>query len=161
MRKLAQVLLINVILCGISSEHWQLQVTLKNVIVIMVVILTWGLPCWLSSKESAWNTGVAGDSGLIPGWGRRAWQATPVFSPGESHGQRSLGGPQGRKELQLKELNASPSAGGPVLQGGRSVCLFLIFIWLHQVLVVAHRMFPGSTQTLVVVRWPSRCGTPA
>ena len=34
--------------------------------------------------------------GLIPGLGRfpwrRAWQATPVFLPGESHGQRSLAG---------------------------------------------------------------------
>ena len=40
MRKLAQVVLINVAICGISSEHWQLQVTLKNVIVIMAVILT-------------------------------------------------------------------------------------------------------------------------
>ena len=31
----------------------------------------------------------------------RAWQPTPVFLPGESHGQRSLTGygPQGRKEL--------------------------------------------------------------
>ena len=68
--KLAQAVLINVMICGISSEHWQLQVTLKNVIVIMAVILTWGLPCCLSSKESAWNIVVAGDSGLIPGWGR-------------------------------------------------------------------------------------------
>ena len=59
---------------------------------------------------------------------RRAWQATLVFSPGESHGQRSLGGPQGHEELQFKELKASSSAGGPVLQGGRSVYLFLIFI---------------------------------
>ena len=35
-----------------------------------------------------------GDEGSIPGlvrspW-RRAWQPTPVFRPGESHGQRSL-----------------------------------------------------------------------
>ena len=30
--------------------------------------------------------------GKIP-W-RREWQPTPVFSPGESHGQRSLGGLQ-------------------------------------------------------------------
>ena len=38
----------------------------------------------------------AGDSGLIPGvkkipW-RQAWQPTPVFLPGKSHGQRSLAG---------------------------------------------------------------------
>ena len=37
--------------------------------------------------------------GKIP-W-RRKWQPTPVFLPGESHGQRSLAGysPQGCKEL--------------------------------------------------------------
>ena len=41
-------------------------------------------------RESACN---AGDLGLIPGSGRslwrRKWQATPVFLPGESHGQKS------------------------------------------------------------------------
>ena len=35
---------------------------------------------------------------------RRAWQSTPVFLPGESHGQRSLAGysPQGHSQTQLK-----------------------------------------------------------
>ena len=39
---------------------------------------------------------------------RRAWQSTPVFLPGESHGQRSLEGysPQGRTVLaQFKQLS--------------------------------------------------------
>ena len=41
--------------------------------------------------------------GKVP-W-RRAWQPTPVFLPGESHGQRSLVGysPWGRKELDTSE----------------------------------------------------------
>ena len=41
----------------------------------------------------------AGDSGSIP------WQPTPVFLPGESHGQRSLAGysPWGHKELGTTE----------------------------------------------------------
>ena len=41
--------------------------------------------------------------GKIP-W-RRAWQPTPVFLPGESHGQSSLGGhsPWGHKESDLTE----------------------------------------------------------
>ena len=36
---------------------------------------------------------------------RRAWQPTPVPSPGDSHGRRSLAGysPQGRKELDTTE----------------------------------------------------------
>ena len=51
-------------------------------------------------KESACN---AEDPGLIP-W-RREWQPSPVFWPGESHGQRSLTGysPWGRKELDTTE----------------------------------------------------------
>ena len=36
---------------------------------------------------------------------RRAWQPTPVFLPGEPHGQRTLVGhsPQGSKELDMIE----------------------------------------------------------
>ena len=36
---------------------------------------------------------------------RRKWQPTPVFLPGEPHGQRSLVGysPWGRKELDMTE----------------------------------------------------------
>ena len=39
-----------------------------------------------------------------PFWGRK-WQPTPVFLPGESHGQRSLAGysPWGRKESDMTE----------------------------------------------------------
>ena len=35
-----------------------------------------------------------------------AWQPTPVFLPGESHGQRSLAGyrPQGHKEMDMIEV---------------------------------------------------------
>ena len=37
---------------------------------------------------------------------RRAWQPTPVFLPGESHGQGSLEGysPWGRKESDMTEV---------------------------------------------------------
>ena len=36
----------------------------------------------------------------------KAWQPTPVFLPGESHGQRSLTdyGPEGHKELNTTEV---------------------------------------------------------
>ena len=60
-------------------------------------------PWWLSSKGSTCNAGAVGDMGSIPVSGRspwrRAWQPTPVFLSGESHGQRSLAGysPWGRK----------------------------------------------------------------
>ena len=41
--------------------------------------------------------------GKIP-W-RRRWQPTPIFLPGESHGQRSLAGynPWGHRELDTTE----------------------------------------------------------
>ena len=37
---------------------------------------------------------------------RRAWQPTPVFLPGESHGQRNLAGysPQGHEELDMTKV---------------------------------------------------------
>jgi len=49
-----------------------------------------GLPQWLSCKEPACDGEDTGYMGKIP-W-RRAWQPTPVFLPGESHGKRSLAG---------------------------------------------------------------------
>ena len=64
-----------------------------------------GFPGGSEVKASASN---AGDPGSIPGWKipwRREWQPTPVFLPGESHGQKSLVGysPRGRKELDTTE----------------------------------------------------------
>ena len=51
-----------------------------------------GFPGGSDGKESAYN---AGDPGLILGLGRsldKGWQPTPVFLPGELHGQRILAG---------------------------------------------------------------------
>ena len=65
-----------------------------------------GFPGDSDSKESACN---AADPDLIPGVGkipwRRNWQLTPVFLPGKSHGQRSLGSysPWGHKESDMSE----------------------------------------------------------
>ena len=64
---------------------------------------------WYSSEESTYNVRDMGDLGSIPGLGglpcRKNWQPTPVFLPGESHGQRGLMGysPQGHKELDTTE----------------------------------------------------------
>ena len=48
----------------------------------------------LVAKNPPASAGDVRDVGLIPGSGRsswrRVWQRTPVFLPGESHGQRSL-----------------------------------------------------------------------
>ena len=63
------------------------------------------LPCNSNSKESACN---AGDQGSKILW-RREWQFTPVFLPGESHGQRTLLGysPWGNKPFRY-DLNQLP-----------------------------------------------------
>ena len=66
---------------------------------------------YTSKKEASFNkqkTQVFMEHLKIP-W-RREWQSTPVFLPGESHGQRSLGGysPQGRKESDMTEATSHP-----------------------------------------------------
>ena len=54
-------------------------------------ICAWlGFPEWLNGKEPACWYMFDPLVGKIP-W-RRKWQPTPVFLPGESHGQRSLVG---------------------------------------------------------------------
>ena len=62
-----------------------------------------GLPWWLSGKEPTcqfrkleFNPWV----GKIP-W-RSKWQATPVFLPGKSHGQRSLVGLQSTESQRVR-----------------------------------------------------------
>ena len=54
--------------------------------------------------------------GKIP-W-RRAWQTTPVFLLGESHGQRSLAGysPWGHKESDMTEVTEHRHSTGPLSQ---------------------------------------------
>ena len=63
-----------------------------------------GLPRWLSVKESACQFRRRRSPEFDPQVGkiswRSVWQPTPVFLPGESHGQRSLAGysPWGHRE---------------------------------------------------------------
>ena len=64
-----------------------------------------GFPGVSDGKESSCN---AGDAGSIPGSGRppgEGRQPTPVFLPGESHGQRILVGhsSRGHKESDVTE----------------------------------------------------------
>ena len=59
---------------------------------VKVTWCTWGLPGWLSGKESV-RAGDTRELGLIPEvrmspWSRK-WQPTSVFLPGNSHGQWS------------------------------------------------------------------------
>ena len=70
------------------------------------------------SPANAEYSGLVSGSRKIP-W-RRKWQPTPVFLPGESHGQSSLEGYSswGRKELDsTKGLTLSLSFGS--FRGGK------------------------------------------
>ena len=75
-------------------------------ILFLVFEGTAGLPWWLRGWSICLQCGRPGFDpwvGKIP-W-RRRWQPTPVFLPGESHGERSLVGysPCGHKELDMTE----------------------------------------------------------
>ena len=58
-----------------------------------------------ANAEDIRVTGLIPRSGRFP-W-RRAWQPTPIFLPGDSHGQKNLVGysPWGRKESDMTEVN--------------------------------------------------------
>ena len=70
-----------------------------------LMVWHWGFPGGSEDKVSTCN---AGDPVRSLGWKipwRRKWQPTPVFLPGESHGQRSMAGysPGGHKESDMTE----------------------------------------------------------
>ena len=73
-----------------------------------------GLPQWLSGKNSTCTAGSPGDTGSIPGLRRnpegRQWKPTPVFLPGESHGQRSLVGYSLRSHKESDTTEATERA---------------------------------------------------
>ena len=76
------------------------------------ILLSWpcGNPRYLSGKESTCQCRRCQKRQLSPWVGkilwRRAWQPTPVFLPGQSHGQRSGEGysPWGHKESDTTEI---------------------------------------------------------
>ena len=67
-----------------------------NAMISTQVSSPWGCPGGTSGKEPACQRKRRKRCGFHPWVGkipwRRAWQPTPVFLPGESHGQRSLEG---------------------------------------------------------------------
>ena len=80
--------------------------------------------------ESTCNAGDAPRHGFDP-WigkipGKRVWQPTPVFLPGESHRQRSLVGysPWGHKESDMTEaIEHAHTRQGEVVMGVWYSCL--------------------------------------
>ena len=75
----------------------------------------WGFPGGATGKEPTCQRRRHRRRGFSPWVGktpwRRAWQPTPVFLPGKSHGQRSRAGysPWGHKELDTTEADVKLS----------------------------------------------------
>ena len=75
-----------------------------------MVCIYCGLPLWVNGKELACQCKRYKRRGFYPWVGkiprRRAWQTTPVFLPGESHGQRNLEGysPWDHKDSDTTEM---------------------------------------------------------
>ena len=84
-----------------------MDLLLSNVNIGIHLWIVLGFPGGLDDKESTCNAGTKGDADSIPRARRSsgARQPTPVFLPGESHGQRRLVGysPGGRKESDSTE----------------------------------------------------------
>ena len=98
----------------LSCHHSQFQSPYQKCFFIFTGVYKHGqldFPDGSDSKESTCN---AGGLGLIPGLGRlpggRHWLPTPVFLPGDPHGQRSLVGhsPWGCKESDMTERLTPP-----------------------------------------------------
>ena len=80
-------------------------------------------------QNSSANSVDLGDVGSIPGVGkipwRRAWQPSPAFLPGESHGQKSLAG---YSSWSHKELDVTEHAHTHEGTRDRSLFFFLCYV---------------------------------
>ena len=93
--------------------------------------------------------GISSWVGKIP-WGRE-WQPTPVLSPGESHGQRSLAGysPWGPKELDMT---------GNSMQVKRTLTAEALLRWWAIGSVWEGQQRSQQTQHLMELTFYKKCG---
>ena len=119
--------------------------------------LLWGYVRWRNHLSTL----------LWPCW-RRKWQPTPVFLPGEVHGERSLVGysPWGHKELETTEwLNTGLATacwysqkGLDTLAWTRDFCNFVQEDISRSQAYEANRVYLwGSTRQYVCICFKSRC----
>ena len=86
-------LISNVVLVSVVQQR---DPSIHIYVSIIYLSISFGLPRWLSGKESTCQCRRHRRCGFNPWVGKilwsRKWQPTPVFLPGKSHGQRSLVG---------------------------------------------------------------------
>ena len=104
---LTQVLNLHLLHCRRILDHWATWKAPCGTVLLFYIIYHRGLPWWHSGKESTCQCRIhRSDPWFRNTPRRRKWQPAPVFLPGKSHGQRSLGGgnsPWGRKESNMTE----------------------------------------------------------
>ena len=95
----------------------------------MLWTFTWGPPRWLSSKGSTCQYSRCGFKPWvrkIP-W-RRKLQPTPVFLPGESHGQRSL---EGCSSGGCTELDTTERLSVHARSHARMNIQVQVYVWIY------------------------------
>ena len=110
---------------------------------------------WLRTRLSVQETWVQSCVRKMP-W-RRAWQPTPVFLPGESHGQRSLVGssPQGRRESGMTcQLKGSGEIRNEVATTGDVHVRMNVSRGLNQRRWVLRELGRITTDSLRIPIWP-------
>ena len=110
----------------------------------------WGLPWWLSGRQSACQCKRCRRHGFDPWVGkipwRMKWKPTPVFLPRQSHGQRSLAVGIGRNDLR-RHVRLSQ-------QDWKVGCGALL--WEREVSKLLLVFRPGQMETLILGR--AECG---
>ena len=116
-------------------------------------MLTNRLPRWLSDKKCAWQCRRLRIHGLDPWvvkipW-RRKWVPTPVFLPGEIHGQLSLEGysPWGHKESDLTTEHTLKCAKNKKKKNARSE------MWYHN---WSHGLLKDNYEQFMSPFWKTR-----
>ena len=99
--------------CKKKSVHYLAHQRNYRLMIMQILHMTLGFPGGPNGKEPACQCRTHKRHGFHPQVGkipwRRAWQSTPVFLPGESHGQGNLTGysPKHREESDMTEGSVS------------------------------------------------------
>ena len=117
----------------------------------------WGFPGGTSGKEPACQCRRRKIHGFDP-WFRkipwkRAWQPTPVFLPGESHGQRSLAGysPWSNRKSDPTEQPTHTLTRENVTSSPGSFCQCMLRRWVEESSEISSKTLVSWKQQLLSV----------
>ena len=139
---------------------------------LFIIYISWGFPGGASSEEPGCQCRRHKRRGFDP-WGRKL-QPTPVFLPGESHGQRSLVSysPWGHKESDMTERLTTFTLSLQLLQSRNFTCIFVYFypfchcgsiidLWCYADFCCSAKWLSSVTQSCPTLSDPMDCSPPA